>query len=314
MPRLRILNTIEREAFEKPPVLNAAERRRAFDLPSSLRELAGTVGDPVQRIGLLVNAAYFASARRFFSPRDYRERDVVHAARLLRLAPELFEPDRYPARARQRHELAIFEAHGMRRLDRGSDAELLVDIEAMAATHLRPKLIFFRCLDLLAQRHIQLPSENRLTALIASAMARRKRQLVERVEQMLTPELREALDDLLASDDDAAGNVTTTKRPRLNLLKRLTQSTAAKAVRARVANLVEFATIHEQLHDVLPAIDLGREGITYFAGGVIRSRLSQLQQRADPDRHLHTIAFVAHQFARLQDNLMTRCWRVCRRI
>jgi hypothetical protein len=33
MPRLRILNATEREAYDKPPVLNTAERRRAFDLP-----------------------------------------------------------------------------------------------------------------------------------------------------------------------------------------------------------------------------------------------------------------------------------------
>lgn len=37
----------------------------------------------------------------------------------------------------------------MRRLDRGSEAELPVGIDAMATTHLRPKLIFMRCLDLL---------------------------------------------------------------------------------------------------------------------------------------------------------------------
>ena len=110
-----------------------------------------------------------------------------------------------PARARQRHELAILEAHGMRRLDRESTAEVLVDIEAMAASHLRPKLIFMRCLDLLAQRRIQLPSEYRLTGLIAAAMMRRKRELVERVEQVLTPELREALDALLASDGEESG-------------------------------------------------------------------------------------------------------------
>jgi len=48
MPRLRILNATEREAYDKPPVLNAAERRRAFDLPSSLLELTTMVGDPAQ--------------------------------------------------------------------------------------------------------------------------------------------------------------------------------------------------------------------------------------------------------------------------
>jgi|GEM_PF-1277457 len=182
MPRLRILNATEREAYDKPPALKAAERRQAFDLPTSLLELTTTVGDPAQQIGLLVSAAYFATARRLIPPRDYRERDVAHAARQLRLPAEQFAPERYAASARHRHKLAILEAHGMRRLNRESVAELLVDIEAMAAIHLRPKLIFMRCLDLLAQRRIQLPSEYRLTALIASALARRKRELVERVE------------------------------------------------------------------------------------------------------------------------------------
>ena len=31
MPRMKILNSIEQEAFELPPVLNSAERKRHFD-------------------------------------------------------------------------------------------------------------------------------------------------------------------------------------------------------------------------------------------------------------------------------------------
>lgn len=315
MPRLRILSATEREAYDRPPAMNAAERRRAFDLPSSLVELARMVQDPAQRIGLLVSAAYFGVAKRFFAPRHYRERDVAHAARRLGLPADAFEAGRYPARARQRHEIAILEAHIMRRFDRASEAELIVDINAMVATHLRPRLIFLRCLDLLGQRRVQLPSEHRLTALIASAMARHKRQLVERVEQTLTPELREVLDGLLApgggtyrsggdGPDDTGGASNSGKRARLTLLKRLTQSTGPKDVRSRVAHLLEVRVVHDQLRDVLPAIGLGREGIAYFAGGVMRARLSQLHQRSDPDRHLHAIAFVAHQYARLQDNLI----------
>jgi hypothetical protein len=150
MPRPRILNAIEREARDKPPALNAAERRRAFDMPSSLIELAASVRDPAQRIGFLVSAVCFVGARRFFSPRDCRARDVVCAARRLRLPPDLFEPDFHAARTRQRHEIAVLQAHGMHRLDREREAELVIDIDAMAATHLRPKLIFWRCLDLLA--------------------------------------------------------------------------------------------------------------------------------------------------------------------
>lgn len=43
MPGQRILDVTGRDAYDKPPVLNATERCRAFDPPSSLLELAGTL-------------------------------------------------------------------------------------------------------------------------------------------------------------------------------------------------------------------------------------------------------------------------------
>ena len=36
MPRMKILNSIEQEAFELPPVLNSAERKRYFDFPAGV--------------------------------------------------------------------------------------------------------------------------------------------------------------------------------------------------------------------------------------------------------------------------------------
>ena len=45
-------------------------------------------------------------------------------------------------------------------------------------------------------------------------------------------------------------------------------------------------------------------GIRYYAESVLRSEIFQLKRRDDPDRYLHVIAFIAHQFYRLQDNLV----------
>jgi hypothetical protein len=37
---------------------------------------------------------------------------------------------------------------------------------------------------------------------------------------------------------------------------------------------------------------------------VLRSEIFQIIRRNDPDRYLHLLAFVAHQYYRLQDNLV----------
>jgi hypothetical protein len=45
-------------------------------------------------------------------------------------------------------------------------------------------------------------------------------------------------------------------------------------------------------------------GIRYYAESVLRSEIFQPTRRDDPDPYLHVIAFIAHQFYRLQDNLV----------
>ena len=43
MPRMNILNAVEREAFDSPPVFNSFQRKQYFDFPSKLRVLERSV-------------------------------------------------------------------------------------------------------------------------------------------------------------------------------------------------------------------------------------------------------------------------------
>jgi len=52
MPRMNILNTVEREAFESPPVFNSVQRKQYFDFPTELRRLAGELRAPTHQLGL----------------------------------------------------------------------------------------------------------------------------------------------------------------------------------------------------------------------------------------------------------------------
>jgi hypothetical protein len=58
------------------------------------------------------------------------------------------------------------------------------------------------------------------------------------------------------------------------------------------------------LRPALQALALKPGGILYYAYTVLRSEVFQLTRRDDPDRYLHPLAFIAHQYYRLQDNLV----------
>ena len=261
MPRMIILHAAERQAYEAPPILDVPERSRAFDVPAGLLAMAKALRKPAHRIGFLVSCAYFGVAKRFFAPEDYHARDIRHAAHQLEL-PATFAAADYPARTRRRYERLILQFHGYRRFDGRAEDFLAREVAIMAEAHLKPKLIFWRCLDLMARERVQLPGEHRLTALIAAALQRRKRQLAGRLEQLMTVELRDRLDDLFVQATPAADGAEPgrTSRYRLTLLKKLSQSTKTSEIRQRTNDLLDLKGMHEGLVGILSALGLGREG------------------------------------------------------
>ena len=62
--------------------------------------------------------------------------------------------------------------------------------------------------------------------------------------------------------------------------------------------------LYDQLSPTLQSLALMPGWMRYYAESVLRSEIFQLTRRDDPDRYLHLIAFIAHQFYRLQDNLV----------
>ena len=70
MPRMNILNTVEREAFESPPVFNSVHRKQYFDFPTELRRLAAELRAPTHQLGFLLSAGGAPAA----AQRDRRHR------------------------------------------------------------------------------------------------------------------------------------------------------------------------------------------------------------------------------------------------
>ena len=107
MPRMNILNTVEREAFESPPVFNSVQRKQYFDFPSELRRLAGELRAPTHQLGFLLSAGYFKAAKSFFPRSAFHRRDLEYVARQLGLEDPWFDFSDYNPRTRQLHEITI---------------------------------------------------------------------------------------------------------------------------------------------------------------------------------------------------------------
>lgn len=297
MARMRILTTNEQQAFDKPPLFDHRDRKKYFDLPKGLMDIAKSVRTPLGQIGFLLMCGYFKATKRFYQPQDFHERDVEAVARMLGLRSSEFIPDAYAKQTRQRHQKIILDFHGFKPFDETASNALATEIATMARMHLKPRLIFGRCVDFLIQHRLQVPSAYRLNDLIRTGLHDRKAELVALMNRHLSNDARILLDDLFSAPDDQ-------NRYRLTLLKKLSQSTSPSRIKEAVADFEVLSELHDRLATVLSILALGTAGIRYFAGSVLRSEIFQMQRRDRNDRHIHAAAFVAHQFHRCQDNMI----------
>ena len=167
----------------------------------------------------------------------------------------------------------------------------------MARVHLKPRLIFGRCIDFLIEKRIRLPGAWRLTDLIRAQLSEQKEDLMRLVDMNLSPDLRVLLDDLFEQEDGE-------NRHRLTLLSKISQSTRPGKIGKTAADLEILAHLYGKIAPVLEVLDIGSEGVRHCAGGVHRGSMFQLQRRSDADRHLHAIAFIADQHHRLRDAMV----------
>jgi len=117
MPRMRILNPVEADAFDAPPVFTSAQRKRHFDFSAELLALAQGLQTPASRVGFLVACRYFKATRRFFAGHAFHSRDLAYVAQQIEMPPEAMSPAGYPDRTRQRHVPLILAHYGVRAFD-----------------------------------------------------------------------------------------------------------------------------------------------------------------------------------------------------
>jgi hypothetical protein len=68
MPRMKILNALEQEAFESPPVFNSVQRKQHFDFPLALRHLAASLPTPTPSAMLFTELGLLQSDQEVLCP------------------------------------------------------------------------------------------------------------------------------------------------------------------------------------------------------------------------------------------------------
>jgi hypothetical protein len=109
MPRMKILNSIEQEAFELPPLLNSAERKRHFDFPVAILQITAELRTAANQLCFLLSCGYFRATHRFYPVQTFRPRDISHVAERTGITIEAVRLADYDKQTMARHQALILD-------------------------------------------------------------------------------------------------------------------------------------------------------------------------------------------------------------
>lgn len=292
MSQIQILTRSRRRAFEGIPKLNLNERICFFNIDTNTRKIIRSFRTPENRLGFIVQRAYFQAKGRFFDIKKFQQKDIKHAKKELGLKGSL-DLSLYSYKSAERHKALILEAYGWKpyteitRLELEQHSLLLVDKQK------RSEDVLFGLLAFCWKNRTEIPSYAELSDIVSRSYTDYESSILIKVKKLMTESQKTSLLNLLDNPPFSQ---------RFGDLKRIDQSDNEKSLVKNAETLEYFRDLFFEIQPIIEGLNATEEATQYFSDWVYSSDVSQIKQLRNSDKKcLHLAAFVRDQFFKRQD-------------
>jgi hypothetical protein len=135
-----------KHALRRVDVLQRAFAFRPRFLPyrfaTPLQDIATSLRTASNQLVFLLSCGYFEATKRFYAVPTFHRRDLTYVGDRIAVTLEGLDLTDYPKQTMSRHQAAILNFYGFR---------------ALVQSHLKPKLIFRRALDVSVREKLEVP-------------------------------------------------------------------------------------------------------------------------------------------------------------
>lgn len=302
---IKILNRKDINSFDSPPKFHGEERKRFFYLPKAASQLVESFRTPANKVGFVLQYGYFRASNKFYIAQRFHENDVIFVANKLQLTPAI-DFKKYTKATFARHQEHILEQFGFHKFDGSSKSALMEEAHSLCSKQIKPRLMFLSLVDFLRDNKIEIPKYNTFAEIITNALRNFEKVLIASIENNLSVDEKELLNGLLEFGieyQDGEKQDSEIKRYKITLLKKSNQSTKPSKIKENIRDLHSLESLFQEINPVIKRVNLSSELIQYYAQTVIKSQVFQTSRREDR-KYLFLIAFVVHQYYRLNDVLV----------
>lgn len=303
---LRILSQRDMKVFEFPPEFTGDERKRFFNLSKLTNELLESFRTPTNEVGFVLQLGYFKAVNKFFVAQRFHQRDVEFVARRLEFSLEEIDFEKYINTTFERHQDIILENLGFQKFNEQSKRLLTEEALSLCSNQMKPRFMFMSLVDFLRGEMTEVPGYNTLCEVITNALRQFEKELLSLIEKHISSQEKYFLNELLKVNEEyliEENRDLKIKRYRITLLKKSSQSTKPARIRENINDMECLKTLFGNIEPVIKHLGLAPEIIRYYAQVLIKSQVFQIYRREE-NKYLLLIAFVIHQYYKLNDVLI----------
>lgn len=292
MPTVQhILSKARRTIFEDPPELDNNRNRGYIAIDLDTRAIIRGM-DPVNRVGFVLQKAYFHCKGRFFEPHKFKPAHVKLVASCLGLQRK-FDISDYAYTTMKSHQKKILELFNWERFDKSKADALLLHATSLVEKFKVREDILFKLVEWCWAYRVTIPPYSKLVEIVDSAYRDYESDLFDRVNRLVSTSNQKALLAIF-NDEILTDEFSTFRKTNQSV------STTTLSENARILSL--FNQWRKVCEDDRQKLGLAAETIMYFAEIVYNSTRPQLARLQDgPQKYLYALSFIVHQFYLRED-------------
>ncbi|MDW3651898.1 MAG: Tn3 family transposase [Bacteroidia bacterium] len=308
MPLINILPKKKIKDYEEPPVFSAQQRKYFLTMPASIGAKVNSFPSSSNQGGFQLMFGYFLAQKRFYSPDQFREKDISFLCKRLGLMSFGFDAKSYRKSTYTRHKAMILEYFAFKPFETSTHGKLLSQaVEAQIYSWEDHALIFEFMLEWLEFRRIERPSYHSFQTILTRAIRDRNKKTREKFDKLLQPKHKEQLDKLLKKQGEEGKEVYL-----LTSLHSLSPSDTPKQIKKNLEKLQIIQTVFDSIKPLMEAMSFTDNAIRYLGEFVSCSKSSNINRRDPIERYLYLAAFCMYQRSIFEDWMGRTLLMVCK--
>jgi len=283
---------------DTPPEFTAVQRQRHLYIDTAFEEsVLSKVRGKTNQVYIALAYCYFKVSYQFYDTAF--KKDLQYLGRKFQVDAESLDWKNYQRDTNNNHKQLILDFMGFRRFEDDTAQELITEfIQRFAHIEKNHKECFFQTANKLRQEKIEIPAYKRLDKLIRDIYHEHEKQLLAIIEAELSAHDKALLDTLLVKKKQDGSR---TYQYQVTLLKRFSHSLQPMKIKQNVQAHDVLQELFEIAYPVVRKLGLSNEAIRNYAGKVYTNQVFQLKNRNANTCYLYLLAFITHQYFRLQD-------------